>query len=72
MKDHSVNDVIVFLLIWSSQACTKKLYEEKYVWFIIGWYSDNRYKVKDNRHIWTLEQLEEALEGDFTTVYHLQ
>ncbi|KAK3742467.1 hypothetical protein RRG08_033146 [Elysia crispata] len=35
----------------NQKACKKKLYEEKYVWFIIGWYPDNRYKVKDNRHI---------------------
>ncbi|KAK3720467.1 hypothetical protein RRG08_058356 [Elysia crispata] len=37
---------------------TEKLYGEKYVWFIIPWYPDNWYKVKDNR---ILEQLEEAL-----------
>ncbi|KAK3760234.1 hypothetical protein RRG08_052183 [Elysia crispata] len=39
----------------------EKLYREKYVWFIIAWYPDNWYKVKDNRHICIVEQLEEAL-----------
>ena len=36
---------------------------------IIVWYPDNWYKVKGNRHICTEheEQLEEALEGHFTT-----
>ena len=37
------------------------------MWFIIGWYPDNWYKVKDDRHNCTVEQLEEALEGHFTT-----
>ncbi|KAK3740073.1 hypothetical protein RRG08_021359 [Elysia crispata] len=38
----------------------EKLYGEKYVLFIIGWYPDNWHKVRDNRHICTLEQLEET------------
>ena len=67
MKDHSVNDVTVFLLIWSSQACKKKLYEEKYVWFIIGWYPDNRYKVKDNLHN---RNCEAARGGPWRWLYH--
>ncbi|KAK3704732.1 hypothetical protein RRG08_003978 [Elysia crispata] len=41
----------------------EKLYGEKYVWFIIAWYPDNWYKVKDNHHIRIVEQLEEALNG---------
>ncbi|KAK3728690.1 hypothetical protein RRG08_041874 [Elysia crispata] len=49
------------------QAYKEKLYGKKYVWFIIGWYPDNWYKVKDDRHNCTVEQLEEALEGHFTT-----
>ena len=35
--------------------------------FIIGWYPENWYKVKGDRHICNMEQLEEALEGHFTT-----
>ena len=35
--------------------------------FIIGWNRDNWHKIRDNRHIRTLEQLEEVLEGRFTT-----
>ncbi|KAK3782389.1 hypothetical protein RRG08_033031 [Elysia crispata] len=42
-------------------ATREKLYREKYVWFIIAWYPDNWYKVKDNHHIRIVEQLEEAL-----------
>ncbi|KAK3790996.1 hypothetical protein RRG08_032436 [Elysia crispata] len=42
-------------------ATREKLYGEKYVWFIIAWYPDNWYKVKDNCHICTVEQQEEAL-----------
>ncbi|CAG5115625.1 unnamed protein product, partial [Candidula unifasciata] len=49
------------------QAYKEKLYGKKYVWFIIGWYPDNWYRVKDDRHNCTVEQLEEALEGHFTT-----
>ncbi|KAK3716729.1 hypothetical protein RRG08_064670 [Elysia crispata] len=41
-----------------SRHVGEALYGEKYVWFIIPWYPDNWYKVKDNR---ILEQLEEAL-----------
>ena len=37
------------------------------MWFIIDWYPDNWYKVKDNRHICTVDQLEEALKGPFIT-----
>uniref|UniRef100_A0A2C9JYZ8 G-protein coupled receptors family 3 profile domain-containing protein n=1 Tax=Biomphalaria glabrata TaxID=6526 RepID=A0A2C9JYZ8_BIOGL len=49
------------------QAYKERLYGKKHVWFIIGWYPDNWYKVKDDRHNCTIEQLEEALEGHFTT-----
>ncbi|KAK3759237.1 hypothetical protein RRG08_054956 [Elysia crispata] len=45
----------------------EKLYREKYMWFIIGSYLDNWHKVKDNRLICTVEQLEEALQGHLTT-----
>ncbi|KAK0053837.1 gamma-aminobutyric acid type B receptor subunit 1 [Biomphalaria pfeifferi] len=49
------------------QAYKERLYGKKHVWFIIGWYPDNWYKVKDDRHNCTIEQLEEVLEGHFTT-----
>ena len=38
----------------------EELYGDKYVRFIIAWYPDNWFKVKENRHICTVEQLEEA------------
>ena len=33
------------------------------MWFIIGWYLNNWYKVKDNHNICTVDQLKEAHEG---------
>ncbi|KAK3765523.1 hypothetical protein RRG08_054047 [Elysia crispata] len=48
---------------------TETLHGKKYVWFIIGWYPDNWYKVKDNRHICTVDQLKEALKGPFITEF---
>ena len=41
----------------------EKLYGEKYVWFIIAWYPNNWFKVKNNRHICTVGQQKEALIG---------
>ncbi|XP_025112675.1 gamma-aminobutyric acid type B receptor subunit 1-like [Pomacea canaliculata] len=49
------------------QAYKEKLYGKKYVWLIIGWYPDNWYRTRDDRHNCTVEQLEEALEGHLTT-----
>ncbi|KAK3739788.1 hypothetical protein RRG08_033936 [Elysia crispata] len=43
------------------------LHGKKKVWFIIGWYQDNWYKVEDNRHICTMDQLKEAVKGPFIT-----
>ena len=54
---HCILTHLIFSGMW------EKLYREKYVWFIIAWYPDNWYKVKDNRHICIVEQLEEALNG---------
>ncbi|KAK3782128.1 hypothetical protein RRG08_046156 [Elysia crispata] len=42
---------------------------KKYVWFIIDWYPDNWYKVKDNRHICTLDQLKEVPKDPFITEF---
>lgn len=49
------------------QAYKEKLYGKKYVWFIIGWYPNNWYKVVDPSINCTSEQLKEALEGHITT-----
>ncbi|WAR30883.1 GABR1-like protein [Mya arenaria] len=49
------------------QAYKEKLYGRKYVWFIIGWYPNNWYKVKDESINCTSDQLKEALEGHITT-----
>ncbi|XP_046543396.1 gamma-aminobutyric acid type B receptor subunit 1-like [Haliotis rubra] len=49
------------------QVYKEGLYGKKYVWFIIGWYPDNWYKQADPSINCTVEQLEEALEGHFTT-----
>ncbi|XP_060587127.1 gamma-aminobutyric acid type B receptor subunit 1-like [Ruditapes philippinarum] len=49
------------------QAYKEKLYGKKYVWFIIGWYPNNWYKVDDPSINCTSEQLKEALEGHITT-----
>ncbi|KAH3798193.1 hypothetical protein DPMN_151786, partial [Dreissena polymorpha] len=49
------------------QAYKEKLYGRKYVWFIIGWYPDNWYKVEDPSVNCTADQLREALEGHITT-----
>ena len=37
------------------------------MWFIIGWYPNNWYKVNDTSINCTADQLKEALEGHFTT-----
>ena len=49
------------------QAYKEKLYGKRYVWFIIGWYPNNWYKVNDTSINCTADQLKEALEGHFTT-----
>ncbi|KAK3734808.1 hypothetical protein RRG08_063654 [Elysia crispata] len=69
MKHHSVLDVTVSLYPYSFDLLSHggETYGEKYVWFIIGWYPHNWHKVRDNCHICTVQQLEEALEGHLTT-----
>lgn len=55
------------------QAYKQKLYGPKYVWFIIGWYADNWYRVLDKNTNrvrdtnCTVEQMQEVLAGHFTT-----
>ncbi|XP_026875541.2 gamma-aminobutyric acid type B receptor subunit 1 isoform X2 [Electrophorus electricus] len=45
----------------------EKLYGKKYVWFLIGWYADNWFKIKDPAINCTVEQMTEAVEGHVTT-----
>nr|XP_040043793.1 gamma-aminobutyric acid type B receptor subunit 1 isoform X3 [Gasterosteus aculeatus aculeatus] len=45
----------------------EKLYGKKYVWFLIGWYADNWFKIKDPSINCTTEQMTEAVEGHVTT-----
>jgi hypothetical protein len=47
------------------QAYKQKLYGPKHVWFVIGWYADNWYMVRDTNC--TIEQMQEVLKGHFTT-----
>uniref|UniRef100_A0A8C7YBY8 Gamma-aminobutyric acid (GABA) B receptor, 1a n=1 Tax=Oryzias sinensis TaxID=183150 RepID=A0A8C7YBY8_9TELE len=45
----------------------EKLYGKKYVWFLIGWYADNWFKIKDPAINCTAENMAEAVEGHVTT-----
>lgn len=45
----------------------EKLYGKKYVWFLIGWYADNWFKIKDPAINCTVENMTEAVEGHVTT-----
>uniref|UniRef100_A0A6Q2WP67 Gamma-aminobutyric acid type B receptor subunit 1 n=1 Tax=Esox lucius TaxID=8010 RepID=A0A6Q2WP67_ESOLU len=45
----------------------EKLYGKKYVWFLIGWYADNWFKIKDPSINCTIENMTEAVEGHVTT-----
>ncbi|XP_026156220.1 gamma-aminobutyric acid type B receptor subunit 1 [Mastacembelus armatus] len=45
----------------------EKLYGKKYVWFLIGWYADNWFKIKDPSINCTVEQMTKAVEGHVTT-----
>uniref|UniRef100_W5KWH6 Gamma-aminobutyric acid type B receptor subunit 1 n=1 Tax=Astyanax mexicanus TaxID=7994 RepID=W5KWH6_ASTMX len=45
----------------------EKLYGKKHVWFLIGWYADNWFKIKDPSINCTVEQMTEAVEGHVTT-----
>ncbi|XP_078501823.1 gamma-aminobutyric acid type B receptor subunit 1 [Lissotriton helveticus] len=45
----------------------EKLYGKKYVWFLIGWYADNWFKMKDPAINCTVEEMTEAVEGHVTT-----
>ena len=74
MKDHTVNDVTVSLYSYSFDLprCVKRNFMKRSMCgsSLVG----TRTIGTRSRTIATyeLEQLEEALEGDFTTVYHLQ
>ncbi|XP_077576332.1 gamma-aminobutyric acid type B receptor subunit 1-like isoform X2 [Stigmatopora nigra] len=45
----------------------EKLYGKKYVWFLIGWYADNWFKIKDPAVNCSVDNLTEAVEGHVTT-----
>ncbi|XP_037640099.1 gamma-aminobutyric acid type B receptor subunit 1 [Sebastes umbrosus] len=45
----------------------EKLYGKKYVWFLIGWYADNWFKIKDPAINCTVENMTEVVEGHVTT-----
>lgn len=49
------------------QVFKEKLYGKKYVWFLIGWYADNWFKIKDPTINCTVENMTEAVEGHVTT-----
>ena len=49
------------------QVYKERLYGKKYVWFLIGWYADNWFKIKDPSINCTVEQMTEAVEGHVTT-----
>ncbi|XP_009996600.1 PREDICTED: gamma-aminobutyric acid type B receptor subunit 1, partial [Chaetura pelagica] len=45
----------------------EKLYGKKYVWFLIGWYADNWFRIKDPNINCTEAEMAEAVEGHVTT-----
>lgn len=45
----------------------EKLFGKKYVWFLIGWYADNWFKIQDNNINCTVQNMTEAVEGHVTT-----
>ncbi|XP_016847283.1 gamma-aminobutyric acid type B receptor subunit 1 [Anolis carolinensis] len=45
----------------------ERLFGKKYVWFLIGWYADNWFRIKDANINCTEEEMREAVEGHFTT-----
>lgn len=49
------------------QVYKEKLYGKKFVWFLIGWYADNWFKIKDPSINCSVEQMTEAVEGHVTT-----
>lgn len=58
---------IRLLFFITCQVFKEKLYGKKYVWFLIGWYADNWFKIKDPSINCTVENMTEAVEGHVTT-----
>ncbi|NXC78351.1 GABR1 protein, partial [Anhinga anhinga] len=52
---------------WPTQVYKEKLYGKKYVWFLIGWYADNWFRIKDPAINCTEAEMAEAVEGHVTT-----
>ncbi|XP_012823400.1 gamma-aminobutyric acid type B receptor subunit 1 isoform X4 [Xenopus tropicalis] len=45
----------------------ERLFGKKYVWFLIGWYADNWFKIPDPAINCTVEEMTQAVEGHVTT-----
>lgn len=45
----------------------ERLFGKKYVWFLIGWYADNWFKIYDPSINCTVDEMTEAVEGHITT-----
>lgn len=60
--------MIPLFLLWSwEQVYKERLFGKKYVWFLIGWYADNWFRIKDANINCTEEEMKEAVEGHITT-----
>lgn len=49
------------------QVYKERLFGKKYVWFLIGWYADNWFKIYDPSINCTVDEMTEAVEGHITT-----
>lgn len=45
----------------------ERLFGKKYVWFLIGWYADNWFKIYDPSINCTVDEMTQAVEGHITT-----
>lgn len=63
----SFRSLTLSLSLSPPQVFKEKLYGKKYVWFLIGWYADNWFKIKDPAINCTVENMTEAVEGHVTT-----
>ncbi|MEQ2193973.1 hypothetical protein XENOCAPTIV_019876 [Xenoophorus captivus] len=63
----SASPEVIYLSASVLQVFKEKLYGKKYVWFLIGWYADNWFKIKDPAINCTVENMTEAVEGHVTT-----
>ena len=54
-------------LLLCTQVYKERLFGKKYVWFLIGWYADNWFKIYDPSINCTVDEMTEAVEGHITT-----